>query len=279
MDNIVSIIIVQYKSEDDVIACIASIKKAKTTYQQEIIVVDNNPTQHNQRVLKQKFPDVSYIKNKKNNGFGAGNNIGATYAHGKYLFFLNPDTLVFPQTVNILINFLKKNMKTGVVAPLLLTKDKKVFPLQGSLTLTPLRAVAALSFIYKYFPNNPIAKSYFLTNWNKESIQYVDVVPGTACIIRREVFEQVGGFDESFFLYFEESDLCKRIKEKGFFLSIIPQAKIIHISGQSTKYLSNIKDIFIKSRFHYFRKHYGYLQAVFVEAFCRFSLSTLLHLK
>ncbi|MCL5772180.1 MAG: glycosyltransferase family 39 protein, partial [Actinobacteria bacterium] len=152
----------------------------------------------------------------------------------------------------------------------------KIFRLQGSKTLKPLEAVFALSFLNKIFPKNPISRKYFLYEWNKKEIKEVDVVPGTAFMISKELFLKAGGFDERFFLYFEENDFCHRIKEIGFELYMIPSAKIIHYRGMSTKKRDDINKIFAKSRFLYFRKYFGFFRTCLIEGFLRINKSNLL---
>ena len=213
--------------------------------------------------------NVMFRFQTENKGFGQGNNTGAKYAKGKYLFFLNPDTIVFKNSIDGLVSFLEKNKKAGVVAPFLLHEDKKPFVQQGVKTLTPLRALFSISLVNKLFPNNPIAKKYFI-QWDKITTKEVDVVPGTAFMISRKLYESLNGFDEHFFLYFEEFDLCKRIKEKGFKLYIEPKAKIIHLWERSTKKRNDINRIFNESRFYYFRKHYGLIPAVITNSALNF---------
>ncbi len=126
-----------------------------------------------------------------------------------------------------------------------------------------------LSFVQKLFPNNKIYKEYYLLDWDKKTIKKVDVTPGTAFSIRKSIFEEVGRFDEKFFLFFEENDLCLRLKKLGYSMYINPEAKLVHLWGESTKSLPNTKEIFKKSRFYYFQKHFGFFQAAIVELFCR----------
>lgn len=266
---IVSVIIVHYKVKKELLDCLFSIENSKPKTLYEVIVVDNDEVPTIEKDLFKKFPNIKYIKLEKNIGFGAANNVGAKMAKGKYIFFLNPDTKVFAGCIDCLVSFLQKDKTVGVAAPVLLDKEKKLFPLQGANLLTPVRAIFALSFVYKLFPNNSIANNYFLLNWDKKYIKEVDVVPGTAFIIRKNIFEKIGGFDEKFFLFFEEHDVCFRVKKLRYKIFMIPQAKVMHLWGQSTKNLSTTKEIFNSSRKYYFQKHFGFFAAYVVEIFCR----------
>jgi GT2 family glycosyltransferase len=273
----VSIIIVHYNVFDELCVCISSILQSKPKTSYEIIVVDNDKKPTIQKQLKKKFPQVKYINGQGNVGFGQANNLGVKIAKGKFLFFLNPDTKVFKNTLDNLVQFLQKHKRAGIVAPLLANMDGEVYQ-QGSLTLTPLRGIASLSLFHRIFPQNPTARRYYLHDWNKKTIKEVDVVPGTAFLIRKEIFEQIKGFDKNFFLYFEEFDLCKRVKALGWEIFITPVARINHVWGASTKKLTNVNKIFNESRYYYFKKHFGIVNALLTEAFLRigkFELSLL----
>ncbi|HUD04879.1 MAG TPA: glycosyltransferase [Patescibacteria group bacterium] len=263
----VSIIVVNYRVKEKLFTCLKSIYDSKPKTEFEIIVVDNGDKDNLRGSLKKVFPKVIYVKSSKNLGYGGGNNLGAKYAKGKYLFFLNPDTLVFKDTVDALCSFLDKNPKAGIISPLLIDKNNIPFTLQGTDVLTPVKALVVLSFLNKLFPNNPVSKKYWLKDWDHQRDKQVEVSPGTALMIRRDLFNLVKGFDEEFFLYFEEDDLAKRVKAQGYKIFITSRSKIYHEVGASTKQLKNTQKIFSQSRFKYFRKHYGIIKALLVETF------------
>lgn len=272
----VSIIIVHFNVKKELFNCIESIISTKPKVSYEIIVVDNDEKSGLRNKVKSKFSKVKYIKSPANIGYGAGNNLGAKFANGEYFFFLNPDTIVFPNTVDELVSFMQKEKTTGILSPLLIGTNGEPYQ-QGAKKLRVLEGIISLSFINKLIPNNPISKRYFLSSWNKKNVKEVDVVPGTALVIRRKLFEEIGGFDERFFLFFEEFDLCNRVKKLGYKIFILPSAKIKHIWGSSTKKSNlDLKKIFKNSRFYYFRKHYGIFSALFVELFASFGKKQLM---
>lgn len=273
----VSVIIVHYQVKKELFACIASILKSPPKGKYEIIVVDNDEAKNIKTDLLQKFPQVIYIPNE-NKGFGQANNRGAAYAKGEYLFFLNPDTTLEHKCLTLLAAYLYKHTEVSVVAPLLYDNKKQMISLQGAHELTPLRAIFSFSFLTKLFPHNPITKKYWmLDEWDRKIPYQVSSVPGTALMIRRTVFKKVGGFDEHFFMYFEEQDLCKRIEELGHKLIILPQAKVYHALGSSTKKSNkDIDRIFRESRFYYLKKHFGIWKAFLTEIFLRVNKYTVL---
>lgn len=257
---VVSIIIVHYKVPEQLFTCLTSIITAKSKVPFEIIIVDNDEKPIIEKELNKKFPQIQYISNSQNTGYGAGNNLGAANAKGEYLFFLNPDTEIYTNTIEQLVNFLETHPKVGIAAPLLLNPQGKPYELQGTTTLTPWKAIFSMSFISKLFPTNQIRQSYWLQQWNKKTNQSLDVVPGTAFLISKKLFTTIHGFDEKFFLYFEETDLCKRIRDAGYQIFMIPSAQVMHTWGESTKKSEkNINEIFTKSRRYYFTKHFGSL--------------------
>jgi hypothetical protein len=272
----VSIIIVHYKEKKILYDCLKSINNSAPSVPFEIIVVDNDEIKTVESYLKTHFPDVRYIASPGDLGYGKGNNLGIKSAKGEYIFILNPDTLVTKGMVEAMLAFIEKNKNVGAVAPSLYDQHGKVYPSQGTGSLTPIRGIFGLSFLNKIFPNNPISKAYWLKEINRDNPYEVDVVPGTAFMIKKSLFDKLGGFDKNFFLYFEESDLCKRIKEAGYKLFILPQARLTHFWAVSTPPSDAISKIFRESRLYYFKKNFGILNALLVEFFARLSLVSVL---
>lgn len=255
-----SIVIVNYKVEKELLRCISTIQKKIMGVPYEVIVVENTPEADLSKRLG-KYPFVRYIVQQKNIGFGAGNNKGAKYASGEYFFFLNPDTQILSGDIQTLLQLLDEK-DVGIVAPLLVDKNKRIFKKQGTMRLTPLTALFSLSFIYKYFPKNRIANRFWLAHWNKKKAQEVDVVPGTAFLIKSALFKKIGGFDKNFFLFFEENDLCNRVKDANYKILIDPSLKVLHKWGGSTRKNPQTPKIFESSRKYYFEKYYGSIGTV-----------------
>jgi GT2 family glycosyltransferase len=261
----ISIIIVHYKNNEDLIECLNSLYTHKKGRPFEVIVVDNSSDKNLKRKLR-KYNSVSYINSGENIGYGSGINLGSKFAKGEYLFILNPDTVFKTNILDKLISKVERYKKIGMIAPLLISPKGEILE-QGAKELTPKRAIYKLSFIDKIWKNNPISKTYWVRNWNNKKLVAVDNVPGSAFIIRKDLFQKIGGFDENFFLYFEEFDLCRRVKKAGYKIYIDSSSRLIHKWGTTTKLLKNRDEIFRKSRFYYFKKHFGFLKALSVEAF------------
>lgn len=269
--SLISIVLVVTTEEKELLQCLVSLFTLHNAKEQpiEVVVADNNPSARLWRVISKKFPQVKYINTGGNIGFGPANNVGATQATGEYLFFLNSDTEMEPGAITELVKFFKTHPKAGVVAPTLLTMEGERYPDQGSAELTPLAAIAAHSIFNRMWPTNPIAHSYWLRDSDVTKPRQLAVVPGTALAVRRQVFEEIGGFDEQFFLYFEESDFCRRVRQKGWQVWMIPQSKFRHIWHAATR-SSKYNRIFKESRYKYFKKYYGVAVAVGVEVLLNF---------
>lgn len=268
MDNKtkLSIVIVHYKNDKDLIECLNSLYAREIRQSFEVIIVDNSENNSLQDILnRKKYKQLKYVFSQKNLGYGSGMNLGAKYAKGEFLFILNPDVVFNTDIISALINSFN-DKQIGIVAPLLYTTEDKIMD-QGAKDLTPFKALVKYSFIDKIFPNNPISKDFWEKNWKKNKLNEVDNVPGTAFIIKKDLFEKIGGFDEKFFLYFEEFDLCKRVREAGYKIYINSNLKLIHKWGTSTSLLKNKDEVFKRSRFYFFKKHYGLFSAILLESF------------
>lgn len=265
-----SLILVTHKEEAELKDCLTSLfashkRNGKADPQEiEVIVVDNNPESKLKSALKKSFPKVRYVRSGANIGFGPANNLGAKHATGQFFFFLNPDTTVEPGAIRALSEFLVKRPHVGVVAPTLYTMAGEIYPDQGSGELTPLSAIATHSIVHRIWPGNPIAQKYWVRDRDVTTPQQLAVIPGTALMVRREAFDEIGGFDEQFFIYFEESDLCRRLRAAGWEVWLTPTAKIRHIWHAATK-AAKYQIIFEESRYKYFRKWYGEKTARWVE--------------
>lgn len=268
----ISIIIVHYGPSKELFECLKSIRdireKEKTI---EIILVDNNEDKKGESVVIRKFPWVKYVPAPRNLGFGGGCNFGRKEAQGNLLLFLNSDIKITYESFKKLKKFIRKNKRIGLVSAKLINISG-TYSRQATRDLTPLRAIFFLSFLNKIIPENKFTKRYLITDWDRDTTRKVEVAQLGGFIVRSEAFDSISGFDEKMFLYFEENDLAKRLRGKGWNLYYYPEAEVIHLESKGTpKKTVEIKKVFSQSRFHYFKKHYGFIWATLVEGFARFS--------
>jgi GT2 family glycosyltransferase len=246
---------VNHNSTDCAIKSIESVYKSLNGMMANIIVVDNN-SRDDPEILKITFPQIELILNKENLGFSKAVNQAIHISHAPFVVILNPDTVIFDTFFYNTIAFLKKNFNVGILGPRIYDADGKI---QGSARKfpTPLTSLfGRKSPLTKIFPNNPISKKEFLCFKSNGKPIEVDWVSGACIIANRKAIEEVGGFDEKFFLYWEDTDLCKRIKDNGWKIVYNPTSHINHYVG----YSSSQKPIFTtwhfhKSCFHLFKKH------------------------
>lgn len=249
--NRVSIIIVNYNTYPLVLNCIQSIKEKTLGCNYEIIVVDNNSPNREIENLSNEFADVNLILHPYNNGFGSGNNVGAKIAKGNYLFFLNSDTLLVNDAISILLNYMINKPNVGVCGGNLY-----------SINLSPTTSFSIhqpgiLSdldyFFFNVFSKLKYKKSTFF-NFSDESMSIKGSISGANYLIKTELFNEIGGFDEDFFMYYEETELSYRVLKKKYKIHNIPSAKIIHFEGGSENIKERSLDWTLASKKKYFLK-------------------------
>ncbi len=252
-----SIIIVNYNVRDFLENALKSIERAIEGINAEVFVVDNASEDGSVEMLKQKFPWVKVIANDRNLGFARANNQALKIAKGKYILLINPDTVVQEDTFKVLISFLESHPECGMAGCKILNPDgtlqlacRRSFP-------TPWVAFTKMVGLSTLFPKSKIFAKYNLTYLDPDVITEVDLISGSFMMVRREVYEQVGGLDEDFFMYGEDIDWCYRIKKAGWKIYYVPLTQIIHFKGESTK-RSNIDEIrvFYDAMKIFVRKHY-----------------------
>lgn len=246
----VSIILVNYNGAQVVIDCLRSIRDTLQTVPYEVIVVDNASTDESVNGIETTFPEVQLIRQNQNRGFGAGNNLGASIAKGKYLFLLNTDTLLICDVLPHLVELMEQNPSIGIVGPQLLNPDK-------SLQISTARSIGIWGeyqtlkqqLDYQKRDRERIAQEFM-------AMHEADIIIGAALFIRKSLFEELAGFDETFFMYFEESDLCERARSKGWRIIYTPSVSLIHIGGYSVKKtVDRLRLEYRKSQLYYYKKH------------------------
>ncbi|HKJ32238.1 MAG TPA: glycosyltransferase family 2 protein [Balneolales bacterium] len=225
----VSVIIVNYHSMELIDNLITSIYKHSSHHQFEIIVVSNSEWGDHGKILFDKYPDIHWVNHGKNLGFSAANNIGARRAKGQYLFFLNPDTLFTTDVIGELLLAKSKYPDAGIIGPYTLNADMTHQPsVKNEFGLNHM-LILAFPFLKLFFPQNKFGH-ISITN-----TQFVDVINGSALFLERNLFLKVGGMNEDYFMYWEENDLCRSVKNAGKKILFYKEAQIIHFGGETTQ--------------------------------------------
>jgi GT2 family glycosyltransferase len=231
----VSVVIVNYNVKEFVQNLLYSLEKALRNIEAEIIIVDNASDDGSVELIREKFPYVRLVASPQNLGFGKANNLGFQMAKGKYLFILNPDTLVREDTLDKLISFFERTPEAGMIGCKILNPD-------GTLQLScrrgfpsPWNSFCKVTGLSSLFPKSRIFAKYNLTYLDEDEINEVDALSGSCMLMRKEAYDKTGGFDEQFFMYGEDLDLCYRVQKAGYKVFYVPETQIIHYKGESTK--------------------------------------------
>ena len=277
-----SIIIVAYNSCDFIPACLKSVRDACEGIDSQIIVLDNGSKDRITPEIKKFFPEVLWLDSQENLGFGKGCNLAEKHATKPFLFFINPDTVVSRDSFTKVLDFMEEHPESGTVGCRILNEDgsiqwacRRSFP-------TIISAVSKTIGLAALFPNSKMLASYNMTYADPDEMIEVDAISGSFFCIRRDVYEKLNGFDEDFFMYGEDLDLCFRTKQMGLHNYYTPITNILHFKGQScrTRRCGSYVD-FYKAMLIFVRKHkdlyfvpnflvsFGILFAAFVGMFSR----------
>lgn len=252
-----SVIIVNYNVKYFLEQALISLKKACVGLETEYLIVDNASRDGSVDYIRTNFPEVEVIASPSNLGFGKANNIALKKARGKFLLVINPDTVVGEDSIHRIIDFLKDNPQTGVVCPKIIDREGKFDPACRRGLPTPFTAFSKIIGLSALFPKSRIFGKYNLTYLDPDEPAEVDVLGGAFMLLRREVYEQVGGFDEEFFMYGEDVDWSYRIQLAGWKLQYFPQAQIIHYGGESAlRSDTNTRAAFYDAMNIFVKKHF-----------------------
>ena len=227
--------------------CLKSVQAAILDIDAEIIVVDNNSEDDSCSMVKALFPNVKLIENKENSGFSKGNNIGVLQAKGDYICILNPDTVVAKDTFSKLLQFVKNKEKSGIVGCKLINGAGEFLP-------ESKRNIPYVKAAFKKLLGN--SKDYYANHLDENETGKVDILVGAFMLIKRDVYDEVNGFDEDYFMYGEDIDLSYKVLKKGYNNYYFADTTIIHFKGEST-----LRDRFYAPRFYgamqiFYKKHF-----------------------
>ncbi len=253
-----SIIIVNYNVKEFLQNLVHSLQKAVSIINHEIIVVDNASDDGSVEFIREKFPQITLIVNQTNLGFSKANNAALKIAKGKFILLINPDTIVSEDTITKMIEFLNEHPDAGLAGCKILNPD-------GSLQLAcrrsfpgPWTSFCKVTGLSTLFPKSKLFAKYNLTYLDENSTYEVDAISGSFMMMKREAYEKVGGFDEQFFMYGEDLDLCYRIQKNGYKVYYYPGTQIIHYKGESTKRSSlDETNIFYDAMHLFVKKHFS----------------------
>jgi len=251
-----TVAIVNYNTKDFLDKCLSSIYRFDSKYDFKVIVIDNNSDDGSVKMVRNNYPYVKLVVNSKNIGYTAAANQAIKQTDSDFLILLNSDTEVFEGSIDRIIEYLKNNTKVGVVGP-------KTIDSSGNAHLScrrfPSFKEAAMHVLVGIFwPRNPYTRRYKMMDFDHNKEVKIDWVSGACMGLRREALDEVGLFDERYYMYVEDLDLCKRMWNAGWEVRYFPGATVVHYIGGSTKG-TGVKLFYQqqKSVFRYFLKNHG----------------------
>lgn len=238
----ISVVIVSFNTRDMTIDCLQSLLDHKGALNLQIIVVDNCSSDGSSDALRQKFPQIDVIDSPTNGGFAFGNNIGFEQAVGRYVLLLNPDTRVHAGGLETAVQHMDHNRKVGVVGPkVLLDNGDQQSSMIHFLSLTQLFWIIFIPSLW--MRKTSLFGDLRYAGLSRDQANDVDAVSGCFMLARRNVLEQIGGLDQRFFMYGEESEWCFRINKAGWLTRYLPDIEILHYGAASTEHMSEWKSV------------------------------------
>jgi GT2 family glycosyltransferase len=252
----ISIVIVSYRVPELLRACLESVQRETVGCSYEVVVVENASGDGSAELVRSEFADVRLIALDENIGFAAGSNLGARESTGEYVLMLNPDTELVGDTLTALLRYAKAHPEAGLIGGRTLSPDGKLDPgsCWGAQSIWSL--VCFASGLSTVFRGSRIFNPESLGGWPRDSARQVDIVTGCLCLAPRTAWDELGGFDEAFFMYGEDADLATRARKAGYRPAITPDAVIVHHVGASSLSVEK-REMTLRCRVALARKHWS----------------------
>ena len=258
MSRTLSTVIVYYKARDALLQCLTAFEEDAAGLDVETLVIDNDSRDAIADKLRIAFPHVRLQTNLDNVGFARGVNQGIANTRGEFVLIINPDCILERGALRTLLGHMKDHPEAGVVGPMLMNPD-------GSLEYSARSFPSLATFLFnryslltRVFPHNRFSRRYLLSDWDHASVLDVDWLSGACLLARRLAIGHVGPMDEAFFMFNEDVDWCRRMKQGGWKVTYVPQARAVHQVGASRQRVP-VRLIVERHRgmIYYFRKHHA----------------------
>jgi GT2 family glycosyltransferase len=253
----VAVVIVNYQSYDELHGCLSSIERACGSV--SVVVVDHASRRDAADRLSQGFPNVELRRVASNDGFAAGVNNGARATSSQFILLINPDCVLEPEAACRLVDWLERNPDVAVAGPRIRNADGTVQPSARRFPDLTTAVAGRSSWLTRVLPGNPISRRNLPARDPADVTPLeVDWVSGACMCVRRDAFDAVGGLDEGFFLYWEDADFCRRLKNAGWRTMYVPTAGAVHVGGRSSRHAADAAlEAFHQSALRLYRKHAG----------------------
>lgn len=251
-----SIIVISYNTREMTLACLRSVYEQTKGISFELIVVDNDSSDGSASAIAENFPQLHLIRSSENLGFAAANNLAALEATGEYLLLLNPDTVVLDGAIQKLLVFARNHPEHGIYGGKTLFADGSLNHASCWQRPTPWSVSCYGIGLTSIFRRSNWFDPEAYGSWQRDAVREVDIVSGCFFLIRKSLWEKLGGFDPVFFMYAEEADLCLRAQKLGAKPIITPEAVIIHYGGASEKIRADKAVRLFKAKSQLIRRHW-----------------------
>jgi N-acetylglucosaminyl-diphospho-decaprenol L-rhamnosyltransferase len=249
-----AVVVVNHNAGAFLERCVASVFAAVGGIELEVVVVDNGSTDGSAHVAATAHPNVRLIE-QDNRGFAAGVNIGIRATTAPFVFVLNPDAEVFQGTLDAFVKLAEERPRAGAIGPLVRNSDGTVYA--SGRHVPSIGTAVGHAFLGPFLPNNRFTRAYRQSGWDRSSEREVDWISGSAMLLRRSALDEVGLLDERFFLYAEEVDLFKRLRDAGWSVLHTPALEVLHEGGVSTGHSRRMHLHHSRSVYLYFEKHHA----------------------
>ncbi len=256
-----SVVVLSWNTRELLSACLQALRAEAARTPHQLIVVDNASGDGSAELVARDFPEAELLRNARNEGYARGNNQGAARARGEHLLLLNSDTEVRPGALATLLAFLDAHPGHGACGPRLDWPDGR--PQLSCKRFPALRtAVFYDTWFERRFPGNRVVPRYLMKDFDHLSSRDVDQPPGAALLVRRALWQELAGFDEQLWLFFNDVDLCRRRRARGHASADVAEARVLHHEGRSTAQFAEFGRQWHLDRLRYYRKTFGWRGAL-----------------
>jgi N-acetylglucosaminyl-diphospho-decaprenol L-rhamnosyltransferase len=248
-----AVVVVNTNAGKDVLRCIGSVLESAGEVAFQVVVSDNGSTDGSVEAIESAFPEALVIRNGRNLGFPAAANRGMAVTRSEFVLLINPDADVSAGTLEGFLKVARDHPRAGAIGALTRNVDGSIYPSARRIP-SPWLGLAH-TVLAPFWPNNPWTRRYRMTDWDRRTEREVEWVSGSSVLLRRSALDEVGLFDEAYFMYVEDMDLCTRMRKAGWEVWFSPQLEITHIGGTVTKGKRRMTLEHSKSVYIYFAKH------------------------
>ncbi|MGH2740467.1 MAG: glycosyltransferase family 2 protein [Actinomycetota bacterium] len=254
MPGTLAVVVVNYNAGDYLARCIGSIYRSASDLELDVVVIDNASRDGSTDRAKIAYPTVRVLENPVNRGFAAAANQGIRATTAPYIFLLNPDAEITGGMLGAFVKLADDRPRAGAVGPLVRNPDGSVQP--SARKVPGILESLVHAFVGPAWPNNPFTRSYTLSDWDRTTEREVEWLSGSAVLLRRAAVEEIGLYDEGFFMYVEDVDLCTRLRAAGWQVVFSPELEVTHVIGVSARgQTRRMAREHSRSIYRYFAKH------------------------